>query len=368
MQSLKQYSINTTSLSDYICESFMEEDESIAKLDPKMQDVAKLRQLVKTWDKFGNEVEDVQDESSGLYKSESNFERVKDMCKKSTTNSAWAKIESMEKEAYRMKSGPERVNAYSKYFDKLFSIAVNSSKKEQKKYGYTDVRYLVSVLTGIAGYIIDYNGRFGGQDGVDKFLGKLITKFEKVTDKDFNSAMKISEIYDKKKISIEAALKEEADMIKNVNDIKSKFKDHKFFVISWSSESASCSWMLPTENFDSFDEAIKFLQENGSVYSDNLTDDYVDKLLRNLVKSKETKALYMCSGHYHFENDQNNVIPYIGYIDDDITPDTEIYIFSHYDKKDRFAGYYANKDISGQFKNGMMRYSDSLWTTHKKKG
>ena len=59
--------------------------------------------------------------------------------------------------------------------------------------------------------------------------------------------------YDKKKISIEAALKEEADMIKNVNDIKSKFKDHKFFVISWSSDSAVCSWMLPTENFDSFD-------------------------------------------------------------------------------------------------------------------
>ena len=32
MQSLRQYSINTISLSDYICESFMEEDESIAKL------------------------------------------------------------------------------------------------------------------------------------------------------------------------------------------------------------------------------------------------------------------------------------------------------------------------------------------------
>lgn len=346
----------------------MEEDESIAKLDPKMQDVAKLRQLVKIWDKFGNEIEDVQDESSGLYKSESNFERVKDMCKNSTTSSAWDKIESMEREAYRMKSGDERVKAYSKYFDKLFSIAVNSGKKEQKKYGYTDVRYLVSVLTGIAGYVIDYSGRFGGQSGVDKFLGKLITKFENVTDKDFNSAMKISEIYDNKKISIASALKEEDDMIKNVNDIKNKFKDHKFFVISWASDSAACSWMLPTENFDSFDEAIKFLQENGSVYSDNLTDTYVDRLLRNLVKSKETEALYMCSGHYHFGNDQNNVIPYIGYIDDNITPDTEIYVFSHYDKIDRFAGYYGNRDISGQFKNGMMRFTDSLWTTHKKRG
>lgn len=348
------------SLTTFINESFTEDHEAIMKLDPKMQDVAKLKQLIKLWDNFGNEVKGDYD------RYDNNFERVKEMCSNMTTKNAWAKVEDMFREARKAK-GEEKFKLYSKYFDKLFSIVANSTKKEYKNRRYFDTYAATSCLTGIAGYLEDRPSILGGEEDRDKYLGKLITKFEKVFATDMRDAISISKMYDKKYISIKTAIDEEENTIKSIQDIKDVFKEHKYLIVAAATDANAEAFIIDTSKFDSFDESIENVTKQYNKNATNVNVNYVNKQLRSLVETKKTKALFLCDGFYHFGDDKEDIIPYVGYYDKELSTDIEINKYSTYYNKDFFEGYLLDRNISNTY-NGFFYYFDSLWTSHKRKG
>jgi hypothetical protein len=336
------------SLIDYITESFIDYDIALENVPAKNQDVAKLKILIKKFDKFGEEdnYEDGKDPYDRLMKHLQNILKEK-------------KFDDLEKE--RRGSYSEdyatKVKNRTKYCDKLFSAVHADFKKEEKKYGSADPLDLTVALIGIAYWIENFAGFKEAE--VDKYLAKLCTKYQKVFGINPDEATKIAQVYDKQKVSIQQAIDLENKTKASVQGIKDDFKKHKYTVFAFSHDSAAKMFVISNKDFESLDAAYEATVSKETAGSPFEKYD-LETQLRYLVKDGKIGVVNLCSGFYCFGEDKNKAIPRFGYYDEDIIGE-EIYKYSGYDKKFYYSGMVDSK------KNGAYLWYDSLWTSHTKK-
>lgn len=326
-------------------ESFIDYDTALENVPEKMKDVAKLKILVKKFDKFGEENE--YDENEDPY--DMLMSLIKGIVKPKKFDELNKEYRSSYSEDYATK-----VKNRTKYCDKLFSAVHANYKKDQ----WASPTTLTTALVGIAYWIENYAG-FQDKE-IDKYLGKLCAKYEKVFGLDPNDATKITQMYNQQKVSIQDAINIENKTKASIQEIKDDFKKHKFTVFSYSHESAVRAIVIDNKDYDSLDEAYKSFEAERKGGSP-LENYDLDKILRRGVEEGKIDSLYLCDGYYCIGEDHDKKIPYFGYYDEDIIG-KEIYSYSGYNSKFYFRGQIP----TDKKRNAYYDYYDSLWTTWKK--
>lgn len=346
------------SLVDYINESLLKEsffdyDTALEKVPANMQDIEKLKILIKKFSKFGEEEEYGEDGEP--------YEQLLTSLKHTLTEKKFKELEDIKRSVSYSSPYKEKLSAKVKYCDKMFAAIKSSLDKDARKYGYSNYEYLITALVGCADYIYNYSGL--EQADVDKYLGKLSTKFNKVFNVDADSFTKISKIYDKLKVDIKTAVDLESKTVESIKDIKNAFKEHKYTIFAGAHSSAAEMFIIDNSQYESLDDAFNSTatkdREGSPMENYNL-----EKILRTLVKDGKVPSLYLCSGNYCWGENKNEIIPIFGYLDE--IPSDEIYKYSQYDGK----FYYRGKLSDGKpYKSlGEIAYHwyDNLWIEHKK--
>lgn len=344
MKNLAQY-LNE----NLICEGFFDYDTELEKVPAKMQDVAKIKILVKKFSKLGEEGEYDNDDKNNL----SPYHKLVNSLSGRLSDRQIASIKDVKNS---IKWSDHKT--IMKYCDKIFSCVKSAVDKEEKKYGFADYGFLYAALIGIA----DYLENTLPPDETDKYLGKLANKFNKVFGVNADGLTKISQKYAQTKMSIQKALDTENATIKSINDIKAQFKDHKYTIFASNNDSAAKMFIIDNSEFDNVDDAFE-----NTVKKDKLNyDEYapfdpkhydLNNVLREIVTSKKVRNLILV-GIYIFGKDKENVIPIFGYIDE--LPSQEISKLGK-DNKIYPRGNVRKSDIKGV----AYEYSDTLWTVWK---
>lgn len=371
MKDLRNY-INENkeaSITDLIYESnFHAEDESLADLEPKMQDVKKFRLLVTRWDALGEEVPVRGDEhfAGNLFEK---FEKIydksnefpKDKQKVKDARNAFSNVYNIDdrKSKEYLKAG---VKYYGAYIDALYSWAKKYATKGRGQDKWIDTSFIASTFLGLGSWIVNY----GMEDNVaDQLLGKLIKKFDKDMGK-INGVEGLSsflKMYDEKKVSMKNALDRETATLKSIDELKEERKKHKYTIIGGSKENAGAIhiYIFDNSKFETVDEIMEskpMKQDNDEHIGCHFlgwTDYDGDKLLRKIVAMSKTgvRGCYLCSGFYTYDNkDKDNVIPQFGFIDE--VP-KKVYKYSGYDQKFFYRGKFREEDYGYSF-------FDSLWS------
>lgn len=346
------------SLVDYINESLLEEsffdyDTALDKVQANMQDVEKLKILIKKFSQFGEEEEYGENEEP--------YDKLLRSLKNSLSEKKFAELKDIEKSVAYDAPYKDKLAARVKYCDKMFAAIKSSLDKNARKYGYSNYEYLITALVGCADYIEHYSSL--EQKDADKYLGKLSAKFNKVFGVDANGFTKISKLYDKLKVDIKTAVDLETKTVESVKDIKNAFKDHKYTLFASANYSSAQMFIINNSDYESLDDAFdSTVAKEGS--GSPMENYNLENMLRYLVKEGKVKSLYLCSGNYCWGKNENEIIPKFGYLDE--IPSDEIYKHSKYDNK----FYYCGKLRSGSpNKNqGKIAYQwyDNLWMQHTK--
>ena len=328
-----------------ICEGFFDYDTELEKVPAKMQDVAKLKILIKKFSKTGEEGEYDNDDKYN----KTPYQKLIDSLSYSLS----------EKQIASIKGIKNSINwadhkTILKYCDKLFSCVKSAVDKEEKKYGSADYGFLYVALIGIADYITNAIPN----DEADKYLGKLANKFNKVFGVSADGMTKISQKYAETKTNIQKAIDVENATIKSINDIKAQFKEHKYTIFA-AVQDKSMARMLIIDNskFDNVDDAYE-----NTVKKDNLNYSFkyshydLDKILREMATTKKVYNFGLVGGDYAFGKDKENIIPIFGYIDE--LPSEEIYEIGR-------EIYPRGKVSKSKIEGVAYEYYDSLWTVHK---
>lgn len=332
------------SLVDFINESLLEEsffdyDTALEKVPAKMQDVEKLRILIKKFSKFGEE--ENTDNSP--------YEKLLDVLKSYMPEKKFNELETFKKSANAKYNAPyeEKLAVRTKYCDKMFAAI--------RKYGYDDYEFLIVALAGCADYIDNYS-RFQQKDA-DKYIGKLANKFNKIFGVDVDGYTKISKEYNKLKIRIKDAVDLEAKTVESIKDIKDEFKNHKYTIFAKAHNTAACMLVVDNSKYENLDNAFNSTVAKEGSAGSPLEKYNLENILRDLVKDGKVPSLYLCSGNYCWGEDKDNKIPLFGYLDN--IPSDEIYEYSNYDNKFYYKGKLNDKQT-------YYKWYDNLWTVHKK--
>lgn len=344
MKNLAQY-LNE----NLICEGFFDYDTELEKVPAKMQDVAKIKILIKKFSKLGEEGEyDNNDKYN-----QSPYHKLIDALSYSLTDKQNASIKDL-KNAINWSDH----KTVMKYCDKIFSCVKSAVDKEEKKYGSADYGFLYMALIGIADYITNAIPN----DEADKYLGKLANKFNKVFGVNADGLTKISQKYAQTKMSIQKALDTENATLKSMNDIKAQFKDHKYTIFASNNDGAAIMFIIDNSKFDNVNDAFENTVKKDKLSSDKYApfdSNYyeLNKVLREIVTSKKVRN-FMLVSPYIFGKDTENRIPIFGYIDK--LPSEEINKIGQYNK------IYPRGNVRKSNIEGVAyEYHDSLWTVWK---
>lgn len=367
MKDLRNY-INENqkaSITDLIYEAnFFAEDEALADLEPKMQDVKKFKLLVTRWDKLGEEVPIRGDEHFGgntFEKFEKYYEDDYDHPKeRKAVNDARKEFittvdakKKGEKEYLKV-----AIKVYGAYVDALYSWAKKYSQKGKGKDKWIDTQFIVLTFLALGSWIVNYGFNEKVQD---QLLGKLIKKFDKDMGKlrGVEGLSSFLKMYDEKKASMKIALDIEQKTLKSIEELKEERKKHKYTILGGFNEGQGIIYFFDNSKFESFDDIINskpIEQDHGKVGCEYLkwTNYDADKLLRKVLSFKDgIPGCFLCSGFFTFDNkDKDNIIPKFGFIDE--VP-KKIYKYSGYDQKFFYRGKPNQKDFGYSF-------FDSLWS------
>lgn len=346
------------SLVEYINESLLEEsfsdyDVALDKVPANMQDVEKLKILIKKFSKFGEEEEYGENDEP--------YGKLLRSLEDTLSEKKFAKLRDIERSVTYNTSYKDKLAARVKYCDKMFAAIKSSLDKDARKYGYSNYEYLITALVGCADYIENYSGL--EQKDADKYLGKLSAKFNEVFGVDANGFTKISKLYDKLKVNIKTAVDLEAKTVESVKDIKNAFKDHKYTLFADRHDSAASMFIIDNSKYDSLDDAFNSTVAKESAGSP--LDEYnLENVLRTLVKDGKVRSLYLCSGNYCWGKNESELIPIFGYLDE--IPSNEIYKHSQYDGQFYYCGKLRNGSPSKNQGEIAYQWYDSLWMQHTK--
>ena len=217
-------------------ESFFDYDTALEKVPAKMQDVEKLRILVKKFSKFGDE--ENTDNSP--------YEKLLDVLKSYMPEKKFNELETFKKSVKYDAPYEEKLAVRTKYCDKMFAAI--------RKYGYDDYEFLIVALAGCVDYI-DNHSRFQQKDA-DKYIGKLANKFNKIFGVDVDGYTKISKEYDKLKVRIKDAVDLEAKTVESIKDIKDEFKNHKYTIFAKAHNTAASMIIVDNSKYENLDDAF----------------------------------------------------------------------------------------------------------------
>lgn len=364
------------SLIDYICESFNDksnmiceanffaEDEKIADLEPKMQDVRRFKLLVTRWDKLGEEDPIRGDE----HYAGNNFDRIEKLFEDDEQHENERKAIKLAKSnfvnLYRMedKSSKEYVKTaiktYGAYIDAIYSWAKKFATSGKGRDKYVNTSFIATSFLGLGSWIINY----GLDENIqNQLLGKLIKKFDKDMGKirGVDGLSAFLELYDDQKVSMQKALDIETKTLKGMDELREERKKHKYTVLGGFGEGQGHIYVFDNSKFDSFEDILNSKpiiddknKHIGCFYL-RWTGYSEDTLLRYVLNcNKGIPACTLCSSYYTFDNtDKNNSIPKFGFIDE--IPN-KIYSYSGYDHKFRYRGKFRKEDYGYGF-------FDSLW-------
>lgn len=372
MKDLKNYinENNQASITDLIYEAnFFAEDEALADLEPKMQDVKKFKLLVTRWDKLGEEVPLRGDEhfaGNTFEKFEQFFEKDDEHPKerkavrdaKNGFRAAWdAKDKGDNKEYVKV-----AIKAYGAYVDALYSWAKKYATQGKGKNKWIDTQFIVLTFLALGSWIVNY----GFDEKVqDQLLGKLIKKFDKDMGKikGVEGLSSFLKIYDEKKASMKMALDIEQKTLKSIEELKEERKKHKYTILGGFGEGQGNIFFFDNSKFESFEDIMnsKPIEQD---HNDKIGCEYLkwtgyteNSLLRRVLTFKDKiPGCFLCSGYFTFDNkDKDNIIPKFGFTDE--IPN-KIYKYSEYDQKFFYRGKLRETDYGYSF-------FDSLWSQPK---
>lgn len=333
-------------LSTYITEAltFAELDKELEGLEPDMVALKQAKILSK---KFldSPEIDSSKEQDEFFWKIMDEIEKH--------DNTSYTKICQVKKEIGD--DDKSKVAGYIKYFKTIFSVCEKMYKKEW----ITSVYLLNTVLA-----LIEYSENYGfyeksnykdvkAPEKLDKMFGKMVAKLN-----------------DKYEISIDSKYKFEKEKLvkanyiyKSIQFFKDDFKNHKYLIVTETTDSSVTAYFMKTDNYKSFDDAIKTRCNEVAVINKGFKKK-IDGILKYMGEGKEALAT-LSTSTYYIDNNKDYPLPLIGYLDIDIDTNTEMMEYSGYDHKERFAGRISDKNYVC-FKDGDLHYSDSLWSVHKK--
>lgn len=310
---------------------FFDYDTELEKVPAKMQDVAKLKILIKKFSKTGEE---------GKYDNDDKYNKTP---YQKLIDSLSYRLS--EKQIASIKDIKNSINwadhkTILKYCDKLFSCVKSAVDKEQKKYGSAD--YITNAIPN---------------DEADKYLGKLANKFNKVFGVSADGMTKISQKYAETKTNIQKAIDVENATIKSINDIKAQFKEHKYTIFAAvQDESNARMLIIDNSKFDNVDDAYENTVKKDKYGPFEYSHYDLDKILREMATTKKVYNFGLVGGDYAFGKNKENIIPIFGYIDE--LPSEEIYEIGR-------EIYPRGKVSKSKIEGVAYEYYDSLWTVWK---